>query len=86
MFVVMCSDGLDWEHISISVAKKRKQPSRCPTWEEMCWVKDQFWSKDTCTVQYHPSESEYVNAHPFTLHIWRPTKLEVPIPDKKMVG
>lgn len=31
------------------------------------------------------SKSEYVNCHPFVLHLWRPIKEVIPIPNKLMV-
>ena len=44
---VIASDGVlapdevkGWEHVSVSL------PDRCPTWEEMCRVKDLFWDAD----------------------------------------
>lgn len=46
--VVVWSFGGGWEHVSVSFA------SRCPTWDEMCEVKDIFWTPEECVVQYHP--------------------------------
>ena len=88
VFTVQASDGDGWEHVSVSVRKNPERKfvcDRCPTWAEMCWVKDQFWSKDMTVIQYHPSQENYVNAHEFTLHLWRPTGVELPTPDKAMV-
>ena len=45
--------------------------NRCPTWDEMCLVKDIFWQDDECVVQFHPPKSEYVNLHPYCLHLWK---------------
>jgi len=70
---VMASDGMGWEHVSVTVAPINKHATRCPTWEEMCWVKDQFWDDTDCVVQYHPPKSDYVSMHHFCLHMWRPT-------------
>ena len=69
-----------WEHVSVSTAV------RCPTWEEMCLVKDLFWDADECVLQFHPPRSEYVNCHPFTLHLWRPDGIEIPRPPSHLVG
>lgn len=80
------SDGEGWEHVSVSIAKARDVPTRCPTWTEMCWVKDQFWHKEECVIQYHPAESEYVNNHTFCLHLWKPTNYIIPVPPKIFVG
>lgn len=57
------ADG--WEHVSISIG------SRCPTWEEMCFVKNLFWGDDESVIQFHPMKSNYVNKHPYCLHLWR---------------
>jgi hypothetical protein len=71
---VIASDGMGWEHVSVSL------PSRCPTWEEMCFVKGVFWDEEDTVVQYHPAKSEYVNNHSFCLHLWRPTEIKIPVP------
>lgn len=65
-----------WEHVSVSLQ------DRCPTWAEMCVVKDLFWPADDWVLQYHPAKSDYVNTHPYVLHLWRPTHLVVPTPPK----
>lgn len=62
---VVWSFGGGWEHVSVSYRK------RCPTWEEMCRVKDMFFGPEEVVVQYHPRHSEYVNHHPYCLHLWR---------------
>ena len=82
----MISDGLLWEHVSVTVSHKDKTSTRCPTWEEMCFVKDVFWDKDEVVIQYHPAESDYVSMHPFCLHLWKPIGIVLPTPDPLMVG
>lgn len=79
-FVAIASDQMGWEHVSVST------PSRCPTWEEMCKVKSMFWDEDDCVIQYHPAKSEYVNNHPYCLHLWRPEGQDLPKPPSFMVG
>lgn len=54
-----------WEHVSVSLEH------RCPTWEEMCIVKNLFWDEEETVIQIHPPRSQYVNYHPFCLHLWR---------------
>jgi len=84
VLLVAVSSGIDhefeWEHVSVSAE------NRCPTWDEMCWVKDLFWDKHEMAVQYHPPESQYVNCHPHTLHIWRPINMTIPMPPMLLVG
>ena len=84
--LVIASNGSGWEHVSVSLKKGKSQVARCPRWSEMCFVKDQFWGKEDQVIQYHPKESEYVNFHPFVLHLWRPIGVEIPSPPSIMVG
>lgn len=63
---IICSDGWGWDHVSVSTH------TRCPTWEEMCFVKDLFFEADEVVMQLHPAKSSYVNHHDFCLHLWRP--------------
>lgn len=80
VFTVIASDQMGWEHVSVSL------PARCPTWEEMCFIKSLFWSEDDCVIQYHPPKSDYVNNHPYCLHLWRPIEQSLPTPPSFMVG
>lgn len=84
--------GLGWEHVSISLCKKargNKPKSACrrvPNWEEMCYVKELFWSDEDTVIQYHPPKKDYINNHPYVLHLWRPTDKEIPRPPTEMIG
>lgn len=73
-------DGTPWRHVSVSTN------SRCPTWEEMCRVKHLFWDETDVVVQYHPAKADYVNCHPYCLHMWQPVGIEIPRPPSIMVG
>lgn len=68
------SFGGNWEHLSVST------PRACPTWEDMCAAKDLFWEETECCVEYHPAKKDYVNIHPYCLHIWRPINENLPTP------
>jgi len=61
------------------------ESEECPTWEEMCRVKDLFWEKNQTVIQFHPDESEYVNEHPGCLHLWKQVNAEFPLPPMKCV-
>jgi hypothetical protein len=80
-FQVLASDGKGWEHVSVTLI----QEGRSPLWEEMCVIKDLFWSKDACVLQFHPPESEYVNSHPYCLHLWRKIGSEIETPSRMLV-
>ena len=77
---VIASDGLGWEHVSVSHYK------RLPRWDEMCLIKDLFWDGEEIVMQLHPAKSTYVNNHPYCLHLWRPINSKIPIPDVMLVG
>jgi hypothetical protein len=76
---VLCSDGGGWDHVSVSL------PYRTPTWDEMCEIKDLFWSTDETVVQFHPRYKEYVNKHEHRLHLWRDQNLVVSLPPTEFV-
>ena len=85
ILMIVASDGQDpeaegWEHVSVSI------PNRCPNWTEMCFVKDLFWDEEECVVQFHPPKSEYVNNHPYCLHLWRDLTADVRLPPSHLVG
>ena len=79
VFFFVCSTGGGWDHVSVS------QRKRCPSWEEMCIVKDIFFNKNECCVEYHPAAKDYVNLHPNCLHIWKPQNADLPTPPKHFV-
>ena len=81
MYVIASSEG-GWDHVSA----RRITGKRPPNWPEMCHVKKLFFEPDEVVVQYHPRESEYVNVHPFVLHLWRPQDVELPTPPPEFVG
>jgi hypothetical protein len=77
---VVCSDGDGWDHISVSL------PDRCPTWEEMEYVRELFFRPDETVMQLHPSKDQHINNHPYCLHLWRPHSGTIPTPPGWMVG
>lgn len=77
---MIASDGAGWDHVSVSL------PNRCPTWAEMCLVKDLFFSPEETVIQYHPASADYVNHHPFCLHLWKPQGIDLPKPPTYLVG
>lgn len=79
---VIASDGEGWEHVSVSPVNAQ----RTPFWEEMSYIKNLFWDSEDCVVEYHPPKANYVNMHPYTLHLWRPIEASIPIPHDYLVG
>ena len=59
------SGNSEWEHVSVSLR------DRCPTWEEMCFVKNLFWHEEETVIQFHPKITKYVNKCKTCLHLWK---------------
>jgi hypothetical protein len=70
-----------WDHVSVS------RGDRCPTWDEMEYVKRLFFKRDETAMQLHVPPTDHVNNHPYCLHLWRPLPPRViPRPPSIMVG
>jgi len=69
-----------WEHVSVSLR------NRCPNWEEMAFIKDQFWDESEAVMQLHPPKIDYISNHNFCLHLWRPLRETIPLPPPECVG
>lgn len=76
---IIVSTGGGWDHVSVSLA------DRCPSWLEMCRVKEMFFKDDECVVQFHPAVQDHINIHKNCLHLWRPQSGKFPMPPKFMV-
>jgi len=77
---VLFSNGLSWEHVSVSRKK------RTPSWDDMHRIKELFWQPEDVVIQFHPPRSEYVNNHQHCLHLWRPMNGEIITPPSILVG
>ncbi len=80
--LVIATTGEGWEHVSVSVPGTQ----RCPTWEEMDFVKDFFWTDSETVMQLHVPRADQVNDHPYCLHLWRPLGDTIPVPPPELVG
>ena len=54
----------EWLHVSCS------RRGRLPSWEDLKMVKAVFVGPDKEAFQVLPPDAEYINDHPFTLHLW----------------
>lgn len=77
---IIASSSEGWDHVSVSL------PDRCPTWEEMDYIKRLFFKPDECAIQYHVPVSDHISVHPYCLHLWRPHSVMIQMPPKWMVG
>lgn len=73
--IVSC--GMGWDHVSVSL------DNRCPTWEEMDFVKRLFWNDDECVMQLHVPRTAHINVHPFCLHLWKPQSMDELLDNKE---
>jgi hypothetical protein len=79
--VMVAPSDDQWQHVSVSLA------SRCPTWDEMCLVKDLFFEDEDVVVQFHPKKTQYVNNAKYCLHLWKLNDgREFPTPASILVG
>jgi len=87
-YTCVASDGKGWEHVSVTlrVGRTFEPLKRSPTWDEMVFVKEQFWTKDDAVIQVHPALKDYVNFHLHCLHLWRPMDGNLILPPKELVG
>lgn len=76
---VIASNGDGWDHVSVSTV------SRCPTWEEMDFIKRRFFEDDEAAMQLHVPAADHINVHDFCLHLWRPHAGTIPLPPKGLV-
>lgn len=77
---VIISDGMGWDHASVSTE------TRCPTWEEMSYIKNLFFEDEETVMQLHPPKSQYINQHEYCLHLWSKHGYEIPLPPREFVG
>jgi hypothetical protein len=77
---IIASVGEGWEHVSVST------PTRCPTWDEMEYVKRMFFEAHETVMQLHVPSADHISLHHFCLHLWRPIAAEIPRPPAFMVA
>lgn len=67
-------DAHAWDHVSVSTEK------RTPTWGEMDFIRNIFWLPEETVMQLHVPAKQHVNIHQYTLHLWMPLLVPVPLP------
>jgi|SRR3990172_13128018 len=82
--LVIASNEGGWDHVSVSV--QDESVKRCPTWDEMDYVRKLFFRGDEWCMQLHAPAAKNINCHPFCLHIWRPQLQSIPLPPPEYVG
>jgi hypothetical protein len=57
-------DGQKWQHVSVS------RQRRLPSWQDIRTVKDLFIGGDQKAIMVLPPNPEYVNVHPYCMHLF----------------
>lgn len=76
---VIASADLDWDHVSVSL------PRRTPNWYEMEYIRKLFFKADEVVMQLHLPAELHITFHPHCLHMWRPWRVPIPLPQPMMV-
>lgn len=76
-----------WEHVSVHASANFTGTwvNTTPTWDEMDYVKGLFWDPADVVMQLHVNDGKKIDIHKFTLHLWRPTDKDIPLPDPDLV-
>lgn len=92
-YLVVASNGEGWDHISVSLHRKNgANIKRCPSFQEMQMVKEKIFGEEEVVFQLHPREEDYINTHPYCLHLWKPNNCSMIVPplysmnDEKLIG
>ena len=78
-YIVVASNGGGWDHVSVSHKHK------IPSWRTMCEIKGLFFEDSEPVMQLHPAQENHINICHTCLHLWRPQRQEIPLPNKLLV-
>ena len=76
---VILGDGMGFRHLSVTNAQKKILPS----WTVLTRLRDAFFDDSSWVVQYLPPKDQYVDDHPFCLHLWE--SIDEPMPHPLIV-
>lgn len=64
-----------WRFVGVYVIPHE---GRSPTWEEMNYIKRQFWEPDDIVAMYHPGQHTYIADNKYWLHLWDHPRMTMP--------
>lgn len=80
-YLIIASNELGWDHVSVSLHRRNgANIKRCPSYEEMLMIKGKVFNEDEVVFQIHPREEDYINTHPYCLHLWKPNYCNIIVP------
>lgn len=77
---IIASSDMGWDHVSVA------RRDRAPSYIEMDWIKRLFFKPTETAYQLHVPVEDHINFHEHCLHLWRPQRVDIPLPPKEMVG
>lgn len=72
-------DDIPWLHVSTAWS------NRLPTWDEFRQIRDVFLDDGLIAVQVFPPKAEYINQHPYCLHLYARVDART-VPDLRIIG
>jgi hypothetical protein len=72
-------DDVPWLHVSTAWS------NRLPSFEELREVREVFFDDALVAVQVFPPKAEYINVHPYCLHLYARAD-ERTVPDLRIIG
>ena len=82
----LASWGGGWDHLSVSAGWGPRGATRVPTYAELEAARRMFFADHEIVVQIHPPLRQYVNCHPFVLHLWRSQSVDYPLPPQHFIA
>lgn len=80
-YLVIVSNGQGFDHVSVTSHRKNgANIKKCPSFEEMQMIKEKIFAEDEVVFQLHPREEDYINTHPYCLHLWKPNNCNMSVP------
>ena len=80
-YLIIVSNEQGWDHVSVSLHRKNGANIKsCPSFEEMSMVKQKIFAEEEAVFQLHPREEDYINTHPYCLHLWKPNNCSMIVP------
>lgn len=86
-YLVVAASGEGWDHVSVSLHRKNgANIKKCPSFEEMMMIKEKTFEDNEIVFQIHPKEEDYINTHPFCLHLWKPCNYDINVPPLNLMN
>ena len=80
-FVICSKNSMGWDHVSLHITEASGEPiKRTPSNEDMQFIRNLLFLEDEIVTEFHPAKKDYINNHPYVLHMWHSTNDCIEIP------